>query len=296
MRLLYVALTRAESWLVIAAAGDVGDAGESWYRVAEAGLKEAGAVACDFGLGSGLRYETGEWGAAVRGEAAVEDRGAPDLPRWVGAVAAVPEPVAGPLVPSDLGGAKIVGEVGETDPMVKEGALRHGRQIHRLLEFLPGYPEESWPEVARALLGEGEDAVGPEEADALRMEAAGVLAMPELAPLFGANTLAEVEISAPLDIDGRTRVHGVIDRLVVGPDSVLAVDFKTNRVVPETAEAVPEGILRQMGAYELALGEVFPGRRIETAILWTGGPRLMVLPPGLALRAFGRLDAGQARS
>ncbi len=30
-------------------------------------------------------------------------------------------------------------------------------------------------------------------------------------------------------------------------------------------EACPEGLLRQMGAYALALAQVYPGRRIETA-------------------------------
>ena len=33
MRLLYVAMTRAEQWLVIGAAGDVGDGSESWYSL-----------------------------------------------------------------------------------------------------------------------------------------------------------------------------------------------------------------------------------------------------------------------
>jgi ATP-dependent helicase/nuclease subunit A len=34
-------------------------------------------------------------------------------------------------------------------------------------------------------------------------------------------------------------------------------------------EEVPEGILRQMGAYAAALAQIWPGRRVETAILWT---------------------------
>ena len=33
--------------------------------------------------------------------------------------------------------------------------------------------------------------------------------------------------------------------------------------------AVPEGILRQMGAYRAALAAIWPDRRVETAILWT---------------------------
>ena len=90
--------------------------------------------------------------------------------------------------------------------------------------------------------------------------------------------------------------HGIIDRLIVGPDHVLAVDFKTNRVVPAAPEDIPEGILRQMGAYETTLAAIYPECAVETAILWTREARLVTLPPGLALRAYGRLDAGQGGS
>jgi ATP-dependent helicase/nuclease subunit A len=36
------------------------------------------------------------------------------------------------------------------------------------------------------------------------------------------------------------------------------------------------------------LGQVYPGRRIETAILWTRGPRLMPLPCDMVLAALQR--------
>ncbi|MEJ2036513.1 MAG: 3'-5' exonuclease, partial [Maritimibacter sp.] len=60
MRLLYVAMTRAESWLIIAAAGDIGNEGDaaSWYRIAEAGMRVSGATKHDFASGPGLRFET----------------------------------------------------------------------------------------------------------------------------------------------------------------------------------------------------------------------------------------------
>jgi ATP-dependent helicase/nuclease subunit A len=36
-----------------------------------------------------------------------------------------------------------------------------------------------------------------------------------------------------------------------------------------------------MAAYRAALAMVFPGKAIEAALLWTDGPTLMALPPGL---------------
>jgi len=83
-------------------------------------------------------------------------------------------------------------------------------------------------------------------------------------------------------------LFGVIDRLLIWPDRVLAVDFKTNSAVPDSAQATPEGLLRQMGAYSLALGQIYPNRKIETAILWTKTARLMPLPHKIVTDALNR--------
>ena len=69
---------------------------------------------------------------------------------------------------------------------------------------------------------------------------------------------------------------------------MLIVDFKTNAVVPATPAEIPEGLLRQMGAYAAALALVYPGRRIDTAILWTLSATLMPLPHDMVMEALGR--------
>ncbi len=289
MRLLYVAMTRAESWLIVAAAGKVGDPGQSWYRIVESGLQAVGAETQDFALGEGLRFHLGTWPDRAGGDTPASDESVPQaLPAWIMTQPGPPVVPPGPLVPSDLGGAKIV--AGAEEGADLDAALRHGRQIHRLLEFLPAYDRDHWPRIAGDLLAFGEDAARPDEVETLLGEIFAVLDNPDLAPLFAPGTLAEVEISAPATVAGRTRIHGIVDRLIVEPDRVLAVDFKTNQSVPATEADIPEGILRQLGAYELALGEVYPGRVIETAVLWTRTGALMTLTPGIALRAIGRLD------
>jgi len=290
MRLLYVGMTRAESWLIVAGAGDVGKEGEaaSWYRIVEAGLRKATAARHDFALGQGLRFETGAWERTQEG-AQVKQSAPVALPAWALTAPGVPAPSPGPLVPSKLGGAKVLGAAAD-DTAALDAALRHGRQVHRLLEFLPSYDPASWARIAPDLLAFGEDAASSEDAAELLQEARRVLETPGLEFLFASDTLAEVELSAPVDLVGANRIHGIIDRLVIAPDRVLAVDFKTNRDVPDRPDVIPEGILRQMGAYESALAGVYPERRIETAILWTRTAQLMPLPTGVALRAFGRLD------
>jgi ATP-dependent helicase/nuclease subunit A len=166
-------------------------------------------------------------------------------------------------------------------------ARRRGTAIHRLLEVLPLHPEARWPALAARLAGD--------DAAAALAEVAPLLRDPDLAPLFsGADVLAEVAVTAALDALGGRRILGRIDRLLVGPERVLAVDFKSNALVPDTPEAVPEGLSQQMGAYAAALAQVYPGRRIETAILWTATGRLMPLPDAVvqaALRRAPDLDA-----
>ena len=44
------------------------------------------------------------------------------------------------------------------------------------------------------------------------------------------------------------------------------------------ARALPPGHATQMQAYADALGVIFPGRRIEAALLYTHGPALIALP------------------
>ncbi|MCC5984706.1 MAG: double-strand break repair helicase AddA [Rhodobacteraceae bacterium] len=282
-RLLYVAMTRAEKWLIVAAAGKTGD-GACWHdRVAE-GMKAVGAVRCETPTGPGLCFAHGDWPATVIEEAATKADAA-TLPGWL--EAPVPRPPEAPVLvrPSDLGGAKALG--GEADPEAASAdpdALERGSALHLLLEHLPAWPVEGRAPLARDLLAAGGAGVRADWRDLLA-EAEAVLSAPELAPVFAPGTLAEVDIAADL---GAGRMLGTVDRLIVTPEKVLAVDFKSNRVIPECADDVPEGLLRQMGAYAAALAQVYPGRAVGCALLWTRAARLMDLPGPLMAAALAR--------
>lgn len=282
LRLLYVALTRARTWLIVAGAGEARTetskgpkprAEWCWYLQVQAGLQALGHSA---GADGRMRHETGVWPEpGQRRDPAPTQielpswarEPAPDLPRDLPA-----------LSPSDLGGAKALPGEGDEGEVAKA----RGTAIHSLLEHLPGTDPARWAGIAQAVTPEGFDA------SALLDEAAGVLSAPELSFLFDPAGLAEVAVSGLWN--GR-RIVGTIDRLLVRQDHVLAVDFKSNRVLPDTPDMVPDGILRQMGAYAHVLSQVYPGRRIETAILWTAGPQLMRLDPDKVIAALGRATA-----
>jgi ATP-dependent helicase/nuclease subunit A len=62
---------------------------------------------------------------------------------------------------------------------------------------------------------------------------------------------------------------------------VLIVDYKTNRPPPLKIERVAPAYLFQLAAYRLALLEIYPGRAIKAALLWTDGPRIMRVPDAM---------------
>ena len=116
-----------------------------------------------------------------------------------------------------------------------------------------------------------------------------MLNSPALAPFFAPETLAEVPVCAEIEPVGR--INGIIDRLIVTATTVTAIDFKSNRTVPNSAAEVPEGLLRQMGAYHAALKRIYPDHAIETGLVWTAGQTFMPLPHDLVVAALARATA-----
>lgn len=290
-RLLYVALTRAEKWLIICASGDVKAVGDSWYRQVEAGMKAVGSVTHDQPTGEGLRFQHGDWAPARLEEQTEPVAADKALPGWATTPARHPSERATVLSPSKLGGTKILpGEV--TDDLREDGA-RRGRQLHLLFEYLPGREKPDWSNLANQLLGFGEDAATPDEISNLLAEAGSVMNNSELTFLFEPGALTEVNVSADVAELGGKRVSGTIDRLIVSSDHVLIVDYKSNQQVPASPGDTPDGLLRQMGAYLSIVENIYPDRSVEVAILWTQTADLMILPHDIvreALKASLHLD------
>jgi ATP-dependent helicase/nuclease subunit A len=274
-RLLYVALTRAGRWLIVAGAGKAGPT--SWHTMVSEALDGLSPVE-EPGPDGPVRSLSHRWAAAPATGVATPAGAPVILPGWARTAPPMPAGAPPPFAPSSLGGAHALPGEGADEAE----ALARGAALHLLLEALPPHPRPDWPGIAARLLGEAPGR------DDLLAEAEAVLDAPDLAHLFGPGTLAEVEVTAPIKALGGRRLAGRIDRLVVTPGRVLAVDFKSNRVLPGRPEDIPEAILRQLGAYAAALAAIWPGHTIATAVLWTRGPALMHVPPALAAAALAR--------
>jgi ATP-dependent helicase/nuclease subunit A len=157
-------------------------------------------------------------------------------------------------------------------------AARRGVLVHKLLERLPDVPVAQRADSARTWLARNAGDVSEEHREELLQSALTVLADDRWADLFGPSALAEVPLAA---VVGGQVIAGTADRLLIEPDRILIADFKTARRPPDTLEGVPLSTVRQMAAYVAALGAIYPGRRIEAAVLYTQTPRLIALPTEL---------------
>ncbi|WP_373087864.1 double-strand break repair helicase AddA [Sneathiella sp.] len=275
-RLLYVALTRAEDRLYICGwEGKKKRAADSWYELIDPAFGD-GVEEVALPWGEVARRWSSGTPATVRPEPEIETARPAPMPDWIQHMAPDEPTPPRPLAPSRE----------EEEPAVQsplggdDGRRFHrGLLIHRLLETLPGVAPEDRERVASTWLSRPVHGLDAERRDAILTETLAVLVDPQFSAIFGPDSLAEVPITG---VFGDQVISGQIDRLLVGADEILVIDYKTNRPSPRDIAGVPKIYLRQMAIYRQALTEMYPGKPIKCALLWTDGPHLMPLPaPGM---------------
>ena len=110
-----------------------------------------------------------------------------------------------------------------------------------------------------------------------------MLERPEMQDIFAPSGLSEIPLA--VELPGLGKVIGRIDRLVVTPVRILAVDFKTGPRVPAGLPDLDPAHVQQMAAYREALRRIHPGTAIALALLYTEAPKLLFLPDDLLDRA-----------
>ncbi|MGH6906476.1 MAG: double-strand break repair helicase AddA [Aestuariivirga sp.] len=264
-RLLYVAMTRARDELYVCGYGGRNKPGEDcWYNLVASAMRpemrETGDEA-GWRLGADPVFAGG---AAEMAKRRVE------IPAWASRVPKV-EPDSTPWSrPSHLAGT---GPPPQFNASRLQG-LERGVLIHRILQLLPDVPHAKRRDfVARVVKRAGYE-------ESLATEISRLIERPDIVSLFGSDGLSEIPIMAGIAALGR-RISGRIDRLILRPDEISAVDYKTDGDWPlEPASIKPEYLL-QMAAYREALKDIHPGMRVRCAILWTEAPILMEIPDSL---------------
>jgi ATP-dependent helicase/nuclease subunit A len=225
--------------------------------------------------------------SAPRVEETVRDSAA--APTWIKAQAP-PEPAAARYAaPSRI---EDNARVPAPSPLARVSGLgryRRGEIVHKLLQLLPDVAPEQRANAARRLLAAERDLTDLQR-DEMADAAFGVLNDSRFAAVFGPGSRAEVALAGTsVHLPKGLAVSGRVDRLVVDEGRVLVVDYKTNRPSPDQIEDADPAYLAQMAVYVAVLREVFPGRAVEAALVWTDGPKLMPVPEKVMAQALARL-------
>ncbi|MGE3897029.1 MAG: double-strand break repair helicase AddA [Variibacter sp.] len=291
-RLLYVAMTRAADRLIVCGArGQNAQPDGCWYDLVHAALTpDAADVPADIGGGNVWRWQK------FPGEDLVvtEDRGqtsdAPDVvPPWLGAAAsrdidALPR-IAPSLAAEDAPAARARLAL---SPDLR-GARQRGQWMHRLMQSLPDVPRAARADAARRFLTRA--GIDADAIDAILAPVMRVLDDAQFAAFFDAGTRAEVPIVGRLmRADGAPQfVSARIDRLAVDSENVFIVDYKSDRMPPDDPDRAPGSYVTQLALYRAVLRQIYPGRAIRAALLWTERPLLMELPAAALDAALARL-------
>ena len=284
-RLLYVSLTRARDRLILCGrlrANGTSAAAKGWWPwLSDAFDQRLEGRLRDVEDAQGFVFQ--RFGKdPPRGEPAtvaeITDVGLPDWARRV----ARPDPAAQVYAsPSTYGDSR---RGATPSPLAATGGLgrfRRGDLIHKLFQSLPDLPADIRSEAAAKILSRERDLTEEHRREIARA-ALTVLEDPRFAEAFGPGSRPEAAVAGtspelPLGLS----ISGRVDRMVVRPDRVLVIDFKSNRPAPDRIDNADPAYITQMALYVAVLREIFKGRRIEAALIWTDGPKLMPVPENL---------------
>jgi len=282
-RLLYVAMTRAADRLIVGGCmpGNRKEVRESsWYDLIGKGLERSGLAMqkIETAAGTVRRYSRPGTDEPLSATAATQAATAQiALPPWLRARAAPAVPANQPLRPSETDDPayRRIRPGESTDQ--RNRALLRGTLVHRLLQSLPEIPAGRRRDAALAHLARNASEWSEAERDALAVQVLSLIADARFAPVFADGSRAEVAIAGRLTTrrGDPVLVSGQIDRLVVTPEAVLIVDYKTGHAPPASAAAAPPAYVRQLALYRAVLARLYPELPVKAALLWTETPELM---------------------
>ncbi|NKB51908.1 MAG: double-strand break repair helicase AddA [Rhizobiaceae bacterium] len=308
-RLLYVGMTRAEDRLIICGyRGKTSPGTPNWHDMVRTALEpdwqdvyasgDGGDGGDDGGDGGDGGDEPGEevlwhrWKAPGSPATIVKPEN-PDassvpiksakLPDWISKVLPPEIKLPRPLNPS--GAQAVIDESLAQQPALASpfqqksmdpnapDPRRRGTALHKLLQVLPDLEESSrWSE-AEAYLAAQLPQYTPELRHDMLQSLRNVLDHPQLTDCFDPQTSrGEVSLMGTIATKyGPRSVSGQIDRLSVGSEEVVILDYKTNLQVPGPDDQIPPDYVTQLALYRELVARLYPKMPIKCMLVWTHG-------------------------
>lgn len=277
-RLLYVGLTRARDRLIVAGlkGADEG-ADRRWHGLVEAALgADAETVKDEDGSVLAWRWRAkDEEPPAIAQSALILAKESAPLPDWLPRRVSDTQPKSASVSPSR---AMTSWQGGVAAQAFDQEAAARGTVLHRLFELLPDIKPATRAVAAETYLARTLPGLADADRAALAGSIVALMARQDLAPLFSSVARAEASVAGSLETPkGRTiAVGGSVDRLLVEPEAVMIVDYKT---AVRPSPTVPQHYVLQLALYRAVLGHLWPGRRVRAAILWTATARFDEVAP-----------------
>ncbi|NDF11253.1 MAG: double-strand break repair helicase AddA [Proteobacteria bacterium] len=272
IRLMYVALTRAEEHLVIGAAKPERNPSlPSWYTHIKSAMQSLPQVKQIEDNPDALIFEKSVEQNNKTGESSKKP-GSKNTPSLV----FTKKPVVTDtriITPSSDKSFAVSSVL--ADGQAFNGTLR-GTIVHRLLELLPQVPYPHAVDFAERFLMRNHF---PEsETKGFANALLSLIRHPSYSIYFGDHSCAETSIVGV--VEGQT-LSGRIDRIAITPETVYILDYKTDSIVPQKVENIPAAYLRQMALYRTLAKQLYPHRNIVCSLLWTTLPLLQEIPANL---------------
>ena len=295
LRQLYVALTRAESRLIICGFQSGGPnsniAEGSWYDWASRAFEHLGEAAKPI-MSDLFDAPISAFGPSETGPAASADAiETLTIPDWAQTSAPAPQSDTRYVTPSHLlagpsqGAPALKSPLHIADLAAGPNPFARGIAIHKLLEILPDIAAPRRAKIARDWLS-AQSGIEPDMAARIFEEVFAVLDNEDFAGLFASGSRAEVSLAGGAStLPAGVFINAQIDRLAVSEKEVWIVDYKSNRPPPTNPEDVAQIYIAQMAAYRALAQDIYPKKTVRCALLWTDAPRLMELPVAM-LDAF----------
>ena len=245
LRLLYVALTRAEDELYIMGYGNKhSETKPDWYNIIHTSMKELGQ---EHNNGD-IVYEP----LPVSHFPQMSNSIAPHTPKSY-----TPPP---PCMP------KTLRTLTRNDKSASSPDIEQGVFIHSMLELLPEHPLESRERFITSHVHQFSS--NPTKQQQLISHLTHLLHSPDLDFLFNhQHSFSEITIYTP---QGKR----IIDRLIITETTVYIIDYKTTATPPSEGEPIPSAYQQQLTDYQQAIAPHYPHHDIRTAILWTHNLKL----------------------
>ncbi len=258
LRLLYVAMTRAEDRLCICAHSQ--EKATSWYDFCKKSLLKIGSETLDGELVCDCEQQKEVKESAIKKKTVAQE----DVPDWL-----FVEPEKQPTKVVVINPSVVDDEDVAVSPREQNIYLR-GNAIHKLLQTIGSVKKESRPRFIKEFLSKQL----PEVTQKVVMKIAEDVEelLNKYGFLFGDNSRAEMPVVGELD---DKIVMGQIDRVVFQENKIIIIDYKTNREAAQTINDVPKKYIKQMNLYSQLVEKMFPDKKIEAYILWVASCDLM---------------------